>query len=82
MSDPVFKDLPKVFLNCMTVKELKELIKDWPEVNPVTGEPCEVWLDDGKGLTNPVMTVWPLNRRGPHEDGRESADLLLGPKEE
>ena len=30
----------------MTVKELKEILKDWPDENEM-GEPTEIWLETG-----------------------------------
>jgi hypothetical protein len=50
------------FRNGMTVKELKEIIADWPEEYD-NGEPCEVWVGD-RGLTNQVVELWPLNKQG------------------
>lgn len=59
----------------LTVKKLKELLADWPETNPRTGEDCEVWLGQGT-ISNPVKLVAPLNSRI-HDDGSISADLLI-----
>lgn len=58
------RDMNKVmqeFSNGLTVRELKELIKDWPEVDE-HGEPTQVWFDDAAGYSNQVREVWPLNR--------------------
>lgn len=71
MSDSFFKGFPKTFKQGLTVKELKELIKDWPEVNSSTGEPTEVWVGVGRNLSSPVTEVWPLNKR------ESSADLMF-----
>ncbi len=68
----------KKFENGLTVSELKEIVNSWSDFDVATGEPCEVWIGDGGGLTNQVFRTDPLNVR--HEDGSEwlSADLLLG----
>lgn len=55
--------------NGLTVKQLKELIKDWPEEDEY-GELTEVWLEDMSGTTQ-AREVWPLNSR------ENSADLLI-----
>lgn len=62
------------FENGLTVRELKEIIKDWPEENEY-GEPCEVWLGDGGGFSNQAREVSALNLRS--NGNREWADLLL-----
>ena len=59
------------FLTGLTVKELKELIADWPETVAESGEPTEVWLEHDDGTTSQVRSVWTLNLR------TESADILL-----
>lgn len=64
------------FANGMTVKELKALIKDWPEVNEYTGEDCEVWVETGVNKSSPVTLVMPLNKRT-DDDGNESADICM-----
>jgi hypothetical protein len=61
--------LPTITRNGLTVKQLKELIKDWPEEYE-NGDETEVWIDDGPG-TSQVREVWPLNKNG------NKADLLL-----
>ena len=62
------------FRNGLTVRELKELIKDWPEEN-MYGEPCEVWMDVGSGMTCMVVEVCPLNYR--EQDGVVWSDVLF-----
>jgi len=58
----------------VTVKELKDAIKDWPETGR-DGEPTEVWIETGWCLTSPVVAVSRLNRR---TDGkREWFDMEL-----
>jgi hypothetical protein len=50
----------------MTVRELKAIIADWPEID-VYEEPSEVWISTGIDLTSPVIEISQLN----------SADFLL-----
>lgn len=61
--------------NGLTVAQLKAIIKDWPETNDETGEPNEVWLGDGRGLSNQAREVSPLNWRA--SDKKDWADLIL-----
>jgi len=63
------------FTNCMTVRELKEMIKDWPETNNF-GEDCEVWIETGFASSSPVIRAGALNLRE-DDDGNPSADFLL-----
>jgi hypothetical protein len=67
------------FPNGLTVKELKELVKDWPEVDEF-GEPCEVWVETSQGYSNVVKSVTTLNKRVFDDNVTFSADLLLGCK--
>lgn len=60
------------FKGGMTVKELKEAIKDWPETFE-NGEPCEVWMSTGRQLSSPVTSICPLNM-----DREQSADVIFG----
>ncbi len=62
------------FKNGMTVAELKEAIKDWPNLNE-DGEPNEVWVD-GNGYSNRSYGIWPLNKRI-DANGNEFADIIL-----
>ena len=62
------------FKNGLTVRQLKTLIENWPEINEFTGEECEVWSMTGKGLSSQVTRVVPLNLRYDHS---VSADLLF-----
>lgn len=48
------------FENGLTVKELKEIIKDWPEVR-ADGTPTEVWLSNAVGVSNIAIEVSDLN---------------------
>ena len=66
-----------LFRNCLTIRQLKEVIKDWPEVNEYTGQECEVWITTGEGLSSPCVELEPLNRR--LDDEKVSADILLTP---
>jgi len=61
----------------MTVKELKKIVMDWPEIG-VDGEPTEVWQETGKMLTGPVVEVAHLNVKT-LEVGKTSADMLMCP---
>ena len=64
----------KEYKDGLTVKELKELIKDWPEED-VYGETTEVWIQTGVCLSSPVFEVNLLNFRTC--DNTEWADILL-----
>lgn len=48
------------FENGLTVAELKEIIKDWPETR-ADGTPTEVWLCDAAGVSNIAIEVSDLN---------------------
>lgn len=61
---------PFVNKNGLTIKELKIMINDTPEVNE-DGKPFEVWVQTGDNVSSPVKTVYKLNSR---EDG---CDILL-----
>lgn len=63
----------------LTVTELKNHIKDWPEIDAM-GEPTEVWLETGNGLTSQCRSIELLNYRL-MEDGSPTSDLLLCPPE-
>jgi hypothetical protein len=47
----------------ITIKELKELVKDLPEKDG-NGDDYEVWVEntDDDGLSNVVKTIWQLNQ--------------------
>jgi hypothetical protein len=47
----------------ITIRELKELVKDLPEVDEY-GEDYEVWVKntDDNGLTNTAKTIMQLNK--------------------
>lgn len=46
----------------LTIRQLKELIRDLPEVDPVTGEEYEVWCTTGRMVSSPATGAWRLNR--------------------
>ena len=46
----------------LTVKELKELIRYWPEKH-VNGENTEVWISYPGGVSNIVTIISPLNKK-------------------
>jgi hypothetical protein len=62
----------------LTVKELKTIIKDWPEVNR-DGQPTGVWIETGEMLSSQVVIIVPLNKRI-IEDGSYCADILFESK--
>ena len=50
--------------NGITIKQLKELVADLPEINPSTGEDYEVWVDGTScesGVSNVAKSIWQLN---------------------
>lgn len=59
------------FENGLTVKELKEIIKDWPEVR-ADGTPTEVWLSNAAGVSNIAIEVSDLNL-----DDEQVGDIIL-----
>jgi len=50
----------KEFKYVVTVKEFKEIVKDWPEVDYM-GEPSEVWLSTVPGLSSECHRIATLN---------------------
>ena len=63
------------FKNGMTVRDLKQIITDWPEEDEF-GNPTEVWIGHNN-LSDQVTVIVPLNLRE-SEDGKwKWADLLL-----
>lgn len=53
--------------NGITIKQLKQLIKDLPEKDQY-GEDYTVWMSSDEGYSNAVKAIWPLNKR---EDGQD-----------
>ena len=71
-------ELPRLVSGlCVTVAQLKRHIADWPETDAI-GEPTEVWIETGAGLSSPCTSIEPLNYRS-REDGSPASDLLLCP---
>ena len=60
----------------MTVKDLKNLIKDWPEEDNY-GDPTEVWIETGWCTSNQVKCAGKLNSRVDEKTGKEWSDLIL-----
>ena len=54
----------------LTVKELKAFIENWPETDRY-GDPCEVWIETGRGLSSPCIEIMQLNQ----------TDIILSPKQ-
>lgn len=61
----------KEFKYGMTVRELKELIKDWPEERE-DGSLTEVWLGDAEGYSNHAKEICTLNL-----DENDCSDILI-----
>ena len=55
------------FPDGLTVRELKQLLDEWPDVDD-TGDQAEVWVRDSEGTITQVREVMPLGL---------NADLLL-----
>lgn len=60
----------------MTVKELKALVKDWPEEDE-NGEPTDVFIETGRGLSSAVTEVWMMNARVSEDEKNKWSDMLL-----
>lgn len=45
----------------ITVKQLKDFIKDWPEVDD-NGDPYQVWIGDAVDLSTPAYSIYKLNQ--------------------
>ncbi len=63
------------FPNGLTVAELKSILSAWPDVDHL-GEPTEVWIETGPGLSSQVRNVYVLNIRT-CDDGSDTASILL-----
>jgi len=61
---------PLINAGGVTIKELKELIKDWPEEYK-NGDPTEVWIETDQRTSNVCKAVWPLNL------AVEASDIIL-----
>ena len=58
--------MSKIRYTCLTVKQLKEYVKDLPELDS-SGDPAEVWMQSGVNESCQVMGLCRLN----------STDLLV-----
>jgi hypothetical protein len=67
------------FPSGMTVKDLKESIKDWPEFDE-NGDPCEVWIETMDGRSNQAVSICALNKNESEDGKQQWADALLGIK--
>ena len=63
------------FTKGLTVRDLKRIIKDWPEEDE-NGELTEVWVGNLDGFSNVVIELSSLNKRT-GDNGEEWSDLLL-----
>ena len=54
--------------NGMTIRQLKDWLSEFPDCDPDTGEPHEVFVETGYGSTGPVLQVWPMNHNGKSGD--------------
>lgn len=52
----------KLFPNGITIAELKELLRDYPDKDPDTGDDNECWFATGESCSSPVTAVANLNR--------------------
>lgn len=53
--------------NGITVRQLKELVKDLPETN-AEGDDFEVWVGGKNNTSNVCKAIWPLNKRSDGQD--------------
>lgn len=66
-------------VNGLTISQLKDLLKNFPDKDPDTGEDCTVWIGEGFH-SNDVYEVSTLNVRQA-SDGSYFSDILLSIKE-
>ena len=66
------------FEHGLTVKQLKDIIKDWAEEDD-TGDPCLVFIETSTGNASRVRTVWTLNQRE-NEERKQWADIYFDPE--
>ena len=69
------KELYALITEGLPVAELKRHIADWPETDAM-GEPTEVWIQSGDGLSRQCLAIDVLNCRT-LPDGTETSDLLF-----
>lgn len=62
------------FPDGMTVKQLKEFIKDWPEMSD--GHPTMVLMKTDNGFTAPVIAIEPTGM-SQQEDRTWAADMVF-----
>lgn len=65
----------KQFTDGLTVRDLKRIIKDWPEEDE-NGELTEVWVGKHEGWSQMVIEVSSLNKRV-SDGGKKWADIIL-----
>jgi len=46
----------------ITIKQLKELVKELPETDEITGEDFTIWMETGNMLSSPILECLQLNR--------------------
>ena len=59
----------------MTVTELKDIIKNWPETDK-NGDPCQVWIGNEKCTSDEARSAWPLNVKTT-KSGSSTYDMLI-----
>lgn len=64
----------RTFPKGLTVPELRALLARWPDCDAY-GEPNEVFVETGLGVSSQVTAIWPLNRR--EENGKQWADMWI-----
>lgn len=47
--------------NGLTISELKQIVADMPDIQTWSGDPYEVWIDTGNGLSSVCTVVSDLN---------------------
>jgi hypothetical protein len=67
------------FPNGMTVRELKEVVKSWPETDEF-GDDREVWMEVDDEGSNQVKSIMPLNAQYGDNLTITSADILFEAK--
>jgi hypothetical protein len=70
---------PTINSNGITIKELREFLNKIPDVNPYSGDDCEVWFDNEDGTTSLIKSIYTLNFRDDEEGF--SCDICLGKEE-
>lgn len=70
MTDEHLNCKKHIFPNGITVKEFKEIIKNWPEQRE-DGELTEIWIEY-QGYSNQAKTIFPLDL-----DSANIADIVL-----